>query len=180
MSRVGKRPIPIPQGVTINYEGRELHAKGPRGENSFTVPSLVELEVGSAEIKVQADYLNDTRARSLMGTVSACLSNLVTGVSVGFTRRLQLVGVGYRAAVQGNEVDLQLGFSHPVKVKLPAGVQAEMEGNTVIVLSSHDNVLLGQTAANIRSLRPPEPYQGKGISYENERVRRKVGKIGKK
>jgi large subunit ribosomal protein L6 len=180
MSRVGKRPIPIPQGVTISYAERELRAKGPKGENSFTVPALVELEIGSEEIKVLADYLNDSRARALMGTVSACLSNLVTGVANGFTRRLRLVGVGYRAAVQGNEVDLQLGFSHPVKVKLPAGVQAEMEGNTVIVLSSHDNVLLGQTAANIRSLRPPEPYQGKGISYENERIRRKAGKTGKK
>jgi large subunit ribosomal protein L6 len=102
-------------------------------------------------------------------------------VSQGFTRRLQLVGVGYRAAVQGQNLELQLGFSHPVKMALPGGVRAQVEGNNnQIVLSSHDNVLLGQTAANIRAIRPPEPYQGKGVLYEGERIRRKAGKTGKK
>lgn len=181
MSRVGKRPIAIPKGVQVQYEDRVVRLKGPKGENRFAVPESVELNVGGEEIRVEADFLNDAKARSMMGTVQACLQNMVSGVSEGFTRRLQLVGVGYRAAVQGQSLELQLGFSHPVKVELPTGVQAAVEGNNnLVVLSSHDNVLLGQTAASIRALRPPEPYQGKGVMYENERIRRKAGKTGKK
>ncbi len=180
MSRVGKRPISIPQGVEVRYEHRRVHVKGPRGENRFDVPPQVELEFAGEEIKVVADFLDNAKARSMMGTVQACLNNMVLGVSEGFTRKLQLVGVGYRAAVQGQELELQLGFSHPVRMTLPEGVTAEVEGNNQITLSSHDNVLLGQVAANIRALRPPEPYQGKGISYEGERIRRKAGKTGKK
>ena len=181
MSRVGKRPIAIPKGVDVQYQERVVRLKGPKGQNQFSVPALVELEVGGGQIQVKADYLNDTRARALMGTVQSCLSNMVVGVSEGFTRRLQLVGVGYRATAQGQKLELQLGFSHPVKVELPAGVKAQVEGNNnQIVLSSHDNILLGQTAASIRAIRPPEPYQGKGVLYEGERVRRKAGKTGKK
>ena len=181
MSRVGKRPIPIPKGVEVQYAERVVHLKGPKGQNTFSVPPLVELELDGGEIRVTADYLNDTRSRSLMGTVQACLANMVEGVSQGFTRRLQLVGVGYRAAVQGQNLEMTLGFSHPVRYALPAVVKAQVEGNNnLIVLTSHDNVVLGQTAANIRALRPPEPYQGKGVLYEGERVRRKAGKTGKK
>ena len=180
MSRVGKRPIAIPKGVEVQYEERVVRFKGPKGQSAFTVPAQVELELDGEEIRVQADYLNNSKARALMGTVQACLSNMVQGVSQGFQRRLQLVGVGYRAAVQGQNLELALGFSHPVKVELPGTVKAEVEGNNVIVLSSHDNVVLGQTAATIRSLRPPEPYQGKGVMYEGERIRRKAGKTGKK
>jgi large subunit ribosomal protein L6 len=181
MSRVGKRPIAIPKGVEVQSQERVVRLKGPKGQNQFALPELVEVDVEGDEIRVKADYLNSTRARALMGTVQACLSNMVEGVSKGFTRRLQLVGVGYRAAVQGQNLELQLGFSHPVKVELPGGVKAQVEGNNnQIVLTSHDNVLLGQTAANIRAIRPPEPYQGKGVMYENERIRRKAGKTGKK
>lgn len=181
MSRVGKRPIAIPKGVEVQYADRIVRFKGPKGENQFAVPQPVNVAVDGGEIRVEADYLNDSKARALMGTVQACLSNMVAGVSEGFTRRLQLVGVGYRAAVQGQNLELALGFSHPVKVALPAGVNAQVEGNNnQVLLSSHDNVLLGQIAASIRAIRPPEPYQGKGVLYENERIRRKAGKTGKK
>jgi large subunit ribosomal protein L6 len=170
MSRIGKRVIAIPKGVTVQVAEGVVGIKGPKGQSQFRLPERVGLKVEPASLQVEADYLNDARARSLMGTVNAVLKNMVTGVSDGFTRRLQLVGVGYRAQVQGNTLELTLGFSHPVKV----------EGNTQIILTSHDNVVLGQAAANIRALRPPEPYQGKGISYAGERVRRKAGKTGKK
>ena len=181
MSRVGKRPIAIPKGVEVQYQEHVVRLKGPKGQNQFSVPELVDLDVGDSEIHVKADYLNDTRSRALMGTVQACLANMVHGVSEGFTRRLQLVGVGYRAAVQGQNLELSLGFSHPVKYALPSEVSAQVEGNNnLIVLSSHDNVVLGQTAASIRAIRPPEPYQGKGVLYEGERIRRKAGKTGKK
>lgn len=181
MSRVGKRPIAIPKGVDVQYADRVVRFKGPKGQSEFSVPQLVDLAVNGEEIRVEADYLNDGKARALMGTVQACLANMVVGVSEGFTRRLQLVGVGYRAAVQGQNLELSLGFSHPVKVTLPTGVSAQVEGNNnLVVLSSHDNVLLGQIAASIRAIRPPEPYQGKGVLYENERIRRKAGKTGKK
>ena len=180
MSRIGKRPIAIPQGVQVTYQERRFHVKGPKGENTFQVPEVVELNIAGEEIKVVIDDMENNKARAMMGTVQACLNNMVTGVSEGFTRRLNLVGVGYRAAVEGRDLNLQLGFSHPVRMRMPEGIQVEMEGQTQIILTSHDNVLLGQTAANIRALRPPEPYQGKGILYENERVRRKAGKAGKK
>jgi large subunit ribosomal protein L6 len=167
--------------VEVQYEERVVRLKGPKGQNQFSLPQEVEVELTGGEIRVKADYLHDTRARALMGTVQSCLSNMVQGVSQGFTRRLMLSGVGYRAAVQGQNLELQLGFSHPVKVLLPGGIRAQVEGNNnQIVLSSHDNVLLGQIAATIRAIRPPEPYQGKGVLYENERIRRKAGKTGKK
>ena len=180
MSRIGKRPITIPNGVDVQYQERTLRVKGPKGENTFSVPELVDLEVANGEISVKADFLKNSSARSMMGTVQSCLSNMVTGVAEGFTRKLTMKGVGYRAQVQGQNMELALGYSHPISYTLPAGVKAEMEGNTVIILSSHDKVLLGQTAANIRAFRPPEPYQEKGVRYEDETVRRKAGKTGKK
>ena len=164
----------------MTYQERRINIKGPKGENSFQVPDVVDLDVDGEEIKVIADYLNNTKARAMMGTVQACIKNMVLGVSEGFTRRLNLVGVGYRAVVEGRNLELQLGFSHPVRMALPDGILAEMEGQNQIILTSHDPVLLGQIAANVRALRPPEPYQGKGILYENERIRRKAGKAGKK
>jgi len=131
-------------------------------------------------MNVVADYKVDRDSRRMMGTVNSVLTNMVKGVSEGFTKKLVLVGVGYRAQVQGKVLDLSLGFSHPVNFPLPDDVNAQVEGNNIIVLSSHDNVSLGQVAANIRALRPPEPYQGKGVTFEGERIRRKAGKAGKK
>ena len=180
MSRIGKQPIPVPQGVEVKYEDRTVHLKGPKGQNTFHVPTEVDLDISDGEIKVVADYLNDKAARCMMGTVQSVLQGMVTGVAEGFTRKLKLVGVGYRASVQGKGLELLLGFSLPVQIALPEGVSAQVDGNTEITLSSHDKPLLGQTAAKIRAYRPPEPYQGKGILYENERIRRKAGKAGKK
>lgn len=157
-----------------------VNIKGPKGANQFEVPEPLVLEVGNEEMNIKADYVGDRDARRIMGTVNAVLTNMVKGVSEGFTKKLILVGVGYRATVQGKSLDLALGFSHPVVFALPEHVNAQVEGNNIIVLSSHDNVQLGQVAANIRALRPPEPYQGKGVTFEGERVRRKAGKTGKK
>ncbi|MDH5752318.1 MAG: 50S ribosomal protein L6 [Deltaproteobacteria bacterium] len=180
MSRIGKRLITIPSGVTVQYAERTVSIKGPKGQHSFDVPELVDVEVAGNELKLIADYKNNRFARCMMGTVNAVLVNMVTGVSEGFTRKLNLVGVGYRANVQGTTVELSLGYSHPVAYKLPPAVQAQVNNNTEIVLTSHDKVALGEVAANIRSLRPPEPYLGKGVSHSNERIRRKAGKAGKK
>ena len=180
MSRIGKKPIPLPKGVEVKYEDGLVRLKGPKGENEFKVPGLVNLKVEPERILVQADYLNDSKARSMMGTVQAVLQNMVDGVHKGFSKKLNLVGVGYRASLQGKGLELLLGFSKPVNFPLPKGISAEIEGNNQIILSSHDRVLLGQIASKIRALRPPEPYQGKGVLYENEKIRRKAGKAGKK
>ncbi len=180
MSRVGKKAIALPKGVSVTYQDRRVLVKGPKGENALAIPQLVDLEVSKEHIQVLADYQHDKRARTLMGTVQSVLSNMVQGVSQGFTKKLQLTGVGYRASAAGGAMEFTLGYSKPIKLALPKGVAAQVENNTLITLSSHDNVLLGQIAANIRSLRPPEPYQGKGIAYEGEHIRRKAGKTGKK
>jgi large subunit ribosomal protein L6 len=164
----------------VEYANRRITCTGPKGQIGFDLPRKVELEIGDGVIRVQADYEHDSKAKAEMGAAQAVITNMVHGVSQGFTRRLQLNGVGYRASVQGASMELMLGYSKPVQYKLPDGVKAQVENNTLIVLSSHDNVLLGQTAAKIRAFRPPEPFQGKGVRYEGEYVRRKAGKSGKK
>jgi len=180
MSRIGKRPIAIPKGVTAVLQDRLVVVKGPKGESRFQVPSPVQAEMTAESIQLVADYQHDRDASRLMGTARAVLRNMITGVSQGFTRKVNLVGVGYRASVQPGGLELTLGYSKPVKVALPKGVTAQVDGNTAITLNSHDNVVLGQVAANLRSLRPPEPYQGKGVLYDGEKIRRKAGKTGKK
>lgn len=180
MSRMGKRPIALPKGVTVQVQDGQVKVRGPKGESVFALPHKVAVEVAADHLQLKADYKHDKDASRLMGTAHARLQNMVQGVANGFTKKLQLVGVGYRAAVTGNTMELSLGFSRPVRFAIPGGVKAQVDNNTVITLSSHDNVLLGQTAANIRALRPPEPYQGKGVMYENEKIRRKAGKTGKK
>jgi large subunit ribosomal protein L6 len=177
---MGKRPIPLPKGVSVQMQERQVRVKGPKGESVFALPEKVNLEVGADTILVLADYEHDKDASRLMGTAHARLQNMVNGVATGFVKKLQLVGVGYRAAVTGANMELLLGFSKPVKYALPKEVKAQVDNNTLITLTSHDNVVLGQTAANLRALRPPEPYQGKGVMYENEKIRRKAGKTGKK
>jgi large subunit ribosomal protein L6 len=180
MSRIGKRPIDVPKAVKVELKERRLHCSGPKGQIEFELPRKVNVSIADGVIQVQAEHETDKKAKAQMGTAQKVILNMVTGVSEGFTKRLQLNGVGYRASVQGTNMELMLGYSKPVQYKLPTGVAAQVEGNTLIVLSSHDRALLGQTAAVIRDFRPPEPFQGKGVRYEGEYVRRKAGKSGKK
>ena len=180
MSRIGKRPIIIPAGVKVEQRDRTIFVQGPKGANSMALPQLVEVKVTHEQMTVEADFLNNRHAKAQMGTTQSVLSGMVTGVTQGFTKKLVLNGVGYKAAVVGNKLEMNLGYSHPVNYVLPTGVKAAVEANTQITLSSHDKVLLGQTAAKVRSFREPEPFQGKGVAYADEKIRRKAGKTGKK
>ena len=179
MSRLGKLPVEIPQGVEVKLQGRKVEVKGPKGALSREFHELVELEQEGNQLRVKPRE-ESKKARSLWGLSRTLLFNMVQGVSQGYTRVLEINGVGYRAEVAGNTLKLALGFSHPVEFELPQGVSAAVERNTVITLTSHDKELLGQTAATIRAFRPPEPYKGKGIKYAEETIRRKVGKAGVK
>lgn len=176
MSRVGKRPIAIPSGVTITLDGGQITVKGPKGELSRKVPPLVELDIGDSELAVNR-VSEHRRARAMHGLARALIQNMVTGVSTGFTQALDINGVGYRADAKGAVLNLALGYSHPIEVLLPEGVDAKVERNRV-VLSGIDKEVIGQLAAVIRAQRPPEPYKGKGIKYSDEEIRRKVGKAG--
>ncbi len=180
MSRIGKSPVKIPKGVTVTNKDQVLSVKGPQGTLSFSVPA-------SIGVKIEGDTLTLERAsedrttRSLHGMARAMTANMVTGVSTGFTRVLEIVGVGYRAAVKGDVVDLTLGFSHPVQYKLPAGVKAEVDKEGKLSVKSADKSLLGKVAADLRGFRPPEPYKGKGVRYQGEQITLKEGKArGKK
>ncbi|KAG4952510.1 hypothetical protein GLYMA_16G189100v4 [Glycine max] len=179
-SRIGKQPIPVPSNVTVKLEGQDIQVKGPLGELALTYPRevLVEREEsGTLRVKKAVET---RRANQMHGLFRTLTDNLVIGVSKGFDKKLQLVGVGYRAMVEGNEVVLNLGFSHPVKMTIPDGLKVKVEENTRITVSGYDKSEVGQFAASIRKWRPPEPYKGKGVKYADEIVRRKEGKAGKK
>ncbi len=179
MSRVGKNPVPIPKGVDVKLDGATITVKGPKGTLSRQLPK--EIDVAVEEDRIVVRRKDDARqSRALHGLVRALVSNMVVGVSQGFTRVLEIHGVGYRADVNNNVLNLTLGYSHPINYTLPQGIQATVEKQNVIRLEGIDRELLGQTAANIRGLRPVEPYKGKGIRYADEQVRRKAGKTGKK
>lgn len=173
MSRVAKKPIPVPKGVEIKLENSVVFVVGPKGTLSTPLNSAIEL---NQQPGLLALSVNDSRAWAIAGTMRALLSNMVSGVSQGFSRRLQLVGVGYRAKVTGDVLNLSLGYSHPVDYKLPEGITAEVPSQTEIVLSGIDKRLLGQVAAEVRAFRPPEPYKGKGVRYFNEQIHRKEAK----
>lgn len=175
MSRVAKSLIKLPSGVELKSEGQKLSVKGPKGELSLEVHELVSVASEDGSVKVSPKS-EDQNSWALAGTTRSLVNNMVIGVSVGYQKKLDLVGVGYRAQAKGNVVNLTLGFSHPVEYELPSGVSAETPTQTEILLSSIDKQLLGQTAANIRAFRPPEPYKGKGVRYSNEQVRRKEAK----
>lgn len=176
MSRIGKYPVPVPDGVTVTIDGQTITVAGPRGELSREMPDLVTLSQNE-DGDVVVDRANDEReARSRHGLVRSLIANMVTGVTEGYSKALELVGVGYRAQAQGRDLELQVGFSHPVTVEAPEGIDFEVPQPNRIVVSGADKVLVGQVAANIRKVREPEPYKGKGIRYEDERVRRKAGK----
>jgi large subunit ribosomal protein L6 len=175
MSRIGKQPIPIPQGVKIQIEGLTVRAEGPKGKLSQPVPTGLTTRVADGTIVIERAG-DDRRVRALHGLARALVANMVTGVKDGFERKLDIVGIGYRAQIQGKNIQLALGYSHPIIFPLPDGVTAEIDKQTAITLRGADKAVLGQTAAKLRALRKPDPYKGKGIKYANEVIRRKVGK----
>ena len=175
MSRIGKKPVAVPSGVTANVEGQTVKVKGPKGALSFVVPDEVSVKLEDGKVKV--DPRNETkRARSMWGTSRTMVSNLVTGVTKGFERKLEITGVGYRAAVQGKNLQLALGYSHDVIFPIPEGIQIATPKPTEITITGIDSQKVGQVAAEIRGFRPPEPYKGKGVKYAGEYIFRKEGK----
>jgi len=179
MSRIGKRPIPVPAKVTVTINGQDVQVKGPKGELSRRLPTGVTVTQEGETIVVQRR--DESRlARERHGLCRTLVANMVEGVSNGYQKRLEIQGIGYRAQVQGRNLNMSLGYSHPVVFEPPAGIEFAVENNTNIIVSGIDKELVGNTAASIRASRPPEPYKGKGVRYAGEQVRRKVGKSGKK
>lgn len=179
MSRIGKLPIEIPQGVEIAIEGQTITAKGPLGTESVTVRA--EVAITKDENKVTLVRRDEERkTRALHGLSRTLVANAINGVKTGFEKKLELQGVGYRAAMQGTTLNLQLGYSHPINIEPPAGITITVEANTKISIKGTNKQTVGDVAAEIRSKRPPEVYKGKGVRYEGEYVRRKAGKAGKK
>jgi large subunit ribosomal protein L6 len=178
MSRIGKKPIEIPTGVTVTVNGSEVTVKGPKGEltRSFSPDLTIVVEENVLTVTRPSD---EKTHRSLHGTTRALISNMVEGVSTGFVKSLELIGVGYRAQKQGTKLILNVGYSHPVEIEPEAGVEVEVPSNTKVIIKGANKERVGALAANIRDVRPPEPYKGKGIRYEGEFVRRKEGKTGK-
>jgi large subunit ribosomal protein L6 len=175
MSRVAKQPVPVPKGVEFKLTTGELQVKGPKGELSLSLNSEVEVEVGDGVATV-GPRSGSRFAHAMSGTTRALINNMVTGVTDGFERKLELVGVGYRAQAQGKNLNLTLGFSHPVIYEVPAGVEVEIPSQREIIVKGIDKQKVGQVAAEIRRYRPPEPYKGKGVRYADERVVLKVAK----
>src|SRR5207249_6499105 len=175
MSRIGKKPVVIPQGVKVQVENGLVRAEGPKGKLSQSLPDglIARLENNTLVLTREADH---RQARALHGTARALVANMVSGVKDGFERKLDIVGIGYRAQIQGRAITLALGYSHPVIFPLPDGITADIERQVAITLRGADKALLGQTAAKLRALREPDPYKGKGIKYSDEVIRRKVGK----
>lgn len=179
MSRIGKNPIAIPAKVEIKIDGQNVNVKGPKGELFRVLPSLITVSQEGEELKVQRE--NDSRkARERHGLGRTLVANMVEGVSQGFAKKLEIQGVGYRAQAQGSKLTLNVGYSKPVEMQMPDGISVAVNNNTEVVVSGIDKELVGNVAAKIRAVRPPEVYKGKGIRYAGEYVRRKVGKAGKK
>ena len=179
MSRIGKAPIPIPDKVTVNLSGLAVTVKGPKGELSRTLPEGVSISQDGGQILVSPTS-EARRSRERHGLSRTLVANMIEGVSQGFSRKLEIVGVGYRAQVQGKKLVVSAGYSHPVEMIPPDGVTFAVENNTTVIVSGADKELVGNEAAKVRAIRKPEPYKGKGIKYEGERILRKVGKTGKK
>jgi large subunit ribosomal protein L6 len=175
MSRIGKHPVAIPPGVTVELSGQTLSAKGRLGSLSLVLGNEVSAAVADGRVTI-APNSETKRARAMWGTTRALVNNMVTGVAQGFTRNLEINGVGYRAAVQGNTLTLQLGYSHDISYPIPPEVRIACERPTAIAITGADRQRVGQVAAEIRAFRPPEPYKGKGIKYSDETIRRKEGK----
>jgi large subunit ribosomal protein L6 len=178
MSRIGKQPIAVPSGVEVQVDGARVAVKGPRGQLERTFHSDIQITLEQDVVSVQRP--SDERLhRSLHGLTRSLIANMVEGVTAGFEKRLEIVGVGYRAALKGEDLELALGFSHPVNVPAPTGIEFEVPAPNRIVVRGIDKELVGEVAANIRKIRKPEPYKGKGVRYEGEYVRKKAGKAAK-
>jgi len=175
MSRIGKRPVTVPSGVTASVDGQTVKMKGPKGQLQFVVHDDVEVKFEKGAVTV-APRAETNRARALYGTARAQIANLVDGVTKGFEKKLEITGVGYRAAMQGKNLQLALGYSHDVVYPIPEGITIAVTKPTEITVSGNDSQRVGQVAAEIRSYRPPEPYKGKGVKYANEFIFRKEGK----
>ena len=175
MSRVGRLPVKVPSGVTVAVGAEAVEVKGPKGKSSVPVAAVLKIERDGDDLVV-ARSSDDRRARSVHGLTRKLLWNAINGVSEGFTRVLEIAGVGYRAEVKGNAIQFSLGYSHPILFQLPEGVTAKVDRQVVVTLVGSDREVLGSVAAQIRALRPPEPYKGKGIKYAEEKIRRKSGK----
>ena len=179
MSRIGKRPIPLPKGVTVSVEGNTVKVKGPKGELQRTVHPELKIALENGELTVTRPS-DEARHKALHGLSRTLVANMVEGTAKGFQKTLELVGVGYKAEKRPYGLQLALGFSHPIEYKAPKGITLSAPQPTQIVIDGADKEIVGQVAAEIRSLRPPEPYKGKGVKYQGEQIRRKAGKAGGK
>ena len=176
MSRIGRAPINIPAGVKVKIEGQNLHVEGGKGKLSIIVPETLTVIQDQQQLKVAIKDANDLTLKAMHGLYRALINNMVQGVVAGFSKELEIVGVGYRAQLQGKQLSLSVGFSHPVVVDIPQGITVEIPKPTQVVIKGFDKQLVGQFAANLRRIAPPEPYKGKGIKYAGEVIRRKAGK----
>ena len=180
MSRIGKKPVVIPEGVEVKIDGQVVTAKGPMGTETVELRPEISVKVENNEVIVDVVNHDDRKARALWGLSRTLVDNAVQGVKHGFTKKLEIQGVGYRANMEGSNLNLVLGYSHPILITPPEGIKIAVEANTKITVSGANKQLVGDVAAEIRSKRPPEVYKGKGVRYEGEYVRRKAGKTGKK
>lgn len=178
MSKIGRLPITIPESATVTVQGKVVSVKGPKGELSYTIPGKIKVEQTEGQLIITRGS-EDKPVRALHGLTRALIANMVTGVTDGFSKTLELVGTGYRARLAGTKLVLSLGFSHEIEFEAPSGIAIKVEGTNLITISGFDRQLVGEVAAKIRSFRKPEPYKGKGIRYQNEVVRRKAGKAAK-
>ena len=178
MARYGKSPIPVPKGVEVKLHEGKLNVKGAKGNLAIPLPEGIKVTLQNDNVIVEADEKANL-AKPTHGLFRSMINNMVIGVSAGYEKRLSLVGVGYRAALSGSNLDLQLGFSHPLKVAIPSTIKVTIDKSVMIIITGIDKQVVGQFAAQVRALRPPEPYKGKGIRYENEFVRKKAGKAAK-
>jgi len=178
LSRIGKMPISVPAGVNVGVSDRTVTVKGPKGELTLRCATPIEVKVVNGSVSVTRPD-DEQRSKQLHGLTRTLIANMMRGVTAGFSKTLEIVGVGYRAQAQGRKLNVTVGFSHPVVIEPPAGIDIKVEGTNKIVISGADRQAVGQLAAQIRAIRPPEPYKGKGIRYEGEHVRRKAGKAAK-
>ena len=178
MSRIGKKPIVLPQGVKLELKDGAVSVKGPKGALSRPLLDGIELEITDKEVNLKRAS-DDKRARSYHGLMRTLVANMVDGVSKGFEKKLEIVGIGYRSELHGNKLVFYLGYSHPIDFQLPQGISAEVEKQTLVTIKGIDKELVGQISAKIRGLRKPDPYKGKGVKYATEKIRKKAGKTGK-